>query len=168
MYLCRMRFREAISEISFNTSTICINYQLQALRERLTRVTNDFLGDFGPLLPQFDGERSRPCSQGMTRSQKPEDSHRGKMGPFLFDNEVPNILWKPLLSLFTLVWWCRVLLKRSGMVFEVLSRATMHWHGCHIDNSAGSILLLHQQKIEDFFRTLLRLPRPSLRPDLAS
>ena len=54
MYLCRIRFRETISKISFNMSTIFINYQLKTLRENLTRVTNEFMGDFGPLLPQFD------------------------------------------------------------------------------------------------------------------
>ena len=54
MYLCRIRFRETIPKISFNMSTICINYQLKTLRESLKRVTNDFLRDFGPLLSQFD------------------------------------------------------------------------------------------------------------------
>ena len=54
MYLCRIRFHTAIPKISFNISTICINYQLKTLRESLARVTNNFLGDFGSLLPQFD------------------------------------------------------------------------------------------------------------------
>ena len=49
-----LRFRETIIKISFNMSTICINYQLKTLRENLTRVTNDFLEDFGLFLPQFD------------------------------------------------------------------------------------------------------------------
>ena len=40
-------------------STICINYQLKTLRETLTRITNNFLGDFGPLLPQFDFKASK-------------------------------------------------------------------------------------------------------------
>ena len=44
MYLCRIRFREIISKVAFNMSTICINYQLKKLRVSLTRVTNDFLG----------------------------------------------------------------------------------------------------------------------------
>ena len=43
------------------------------------------------MLPNIDGERSRPCSQGMTRSQNPEDSDRGKMRPFLFGNEVRKV-----------------------------------------------------------------------------
>ena len=54
MHLCTIRFRETIPKISFNISTICMNYQLKTLRESQTRVTNDFLGDFGPLLLQFD------------------------------------------------------------------------------------------------------------------
>ena len=70
MYLCGIRFRETIPKISFNMSTICINYQLKMLRESLTRVTNDFLREW-----------SRPCSQGMSRLQNPEHSDRGKMGP---------------------------------------------------------------------------------------
>ena len=53
MYVCRIGFRETISKISFNMSIICINYQLKTLRESLTRITNDFLGDFDPLLSQF-------------------------------------------------------------------------------------------------------------------
>ena len=88
MYLCRIRFRETIPKISFNMSTICINYQLKMLRESLTRVTKEFwptpfavwrLG-----LPNFDSGRSRPCSQGMTRSQNPKDSDGRKMGPIPF------------------------------------------------------------------------------------
>ena len=54
MYLCRIRFRETIPKISFNMPTIGINYRLKTFRESLARVTNDFLGDFGPLLPQFE------------------------------------------------------------------------------------------------------------------
>ena len=30
----------------------------------------------------------------------------GRWSPFLFGNEVRNILWKPLLSLFGTMWWC--------------------------------------------------------------
>ena len=59
MYLCRIRFRETIPKISFNMSTICINYQLKTLRESLTRVTNDFLVNFGPLLPQLTFRTSK-------------------------------------------------------------------------------------------------------------
>ena len=54
MYLCRMRFRKTIPKISVKMFTICVNYQLMTLRESLTRVTNNFLGDFGLLLQQFD------------------------------------------------------------------------------------------------------------------
>ena len=54
IYLRRIRFKERVPKIPFNISTICIDYQLKTLRESLTRVTNDFLGDFGLLLLQFD------------------------------------------------------------------------------------------------------------------
>ena len=53
MYLGRIRFREVIFKIPFDNSSIYINYQLKTLRDGLTRVTNDFLGEFGLLL-QFD------------------------------------------------------------------------------------------------------------------
>ena len=47
-------------------------------------------------------------------------------------------------------------------------RSTIHQQGWHLDSSASSISPLDQQKSGDFFRTLLRLPRLSLRPDIAS
>ena len=59
MYLCRIRFRETIPKISFSMPTICINYNLKALRESLTRVTNDFQENFGPLFPQFTFRASK-------------------------------------------------------------------------------------------------------------
>ena len=128
MYLCRIRFRETISKISFNMSAICINYQL-TLRESLTRVTNYFQGDFGLLLPQFNlyafqtlMVNSRELALKVWPDPKNQRIQIGeRWGPFLFGNEVRNILWKQLLSLFGPMWWCRVLLKRPGTVFEVFS-----------------------------------------------
>ena len=61
----------------------------------LTRVVRAILS-----LPTFDCEWPRPCSQGMYISQNQEDSDRGKMGTFLFGNEVRVILGKSLLSPF--------------------------------------------------------------------
>ena len=61
-----------------------------------------------------------------------------RCGPLLIGNEVRNILWKPLLSLFGPIWWWRVILKRPGTVFEV------RWYpGQQCTNKDGiSIVLL--------------------------
>ena len=50
--------------------------------------------------------------------------------------------------------------KRRGTFFELLLCPGQQ--GCHFDNFAGSISPPDQQKRGDFYRTLSRLPRPSL------
>ena len=59
-------------------------------------------------------------------------------------------------------------LTRDGFGSTLVPRATMHQEGCHLGSSVGSISPLDQQIKGDFFRTLLRLPRPSLKLDIAS
>ena len=44
----------------------------------------------------------------------------------------------------------------------------MRQQRCHLDSFAGSILSTGQQQRGDFFRTLSRLPRPSLRRHIVS
>ena len=93
-------FRDTIPKLSFNMSTICINYHFKTLRERLSRVTNDFLWDFGPLLPQFDFYGFQTLMvNGRDLALKVWSDPKikriqigGRWGSFFFDNEVRTIL----------------------------------------------------------------------------
>ena len=130
MYLCRIRFRETISKIRFNMSTICINYQLKTFRKSLTQVTNDFLEDLArsfrsltfrafklwrwtveTLLSRYD---QIPKFRGFRSGED--------RGPFLFGYEVRNIHWKSLLSLFDPMWCAESCWKNQGR-FLKCSRA---------------------------------------------
>ena len=108
MCYCRKSNKYLIHKILFDMSFICVNKWLKTFRKRLSCITNYFLGDLGPLLLQFrlqgfqkfDVDWPRTYSQGMTRFQKRVIQIGGIWRPFLFRNEVRDILRKPSSSLF--------------------------------------------------------------------
>ena len=177
IYSCRIRFRETIPKISFNMSTICISYRLKTLRECLTRVTNDFLGDFGPLLPQLTFRASKLWWWTVEilllrydQVSKSRGFSSGEDGAY-----------------FSLVTKCGTFSENHSWVFLApCDGAECCWKdqgrfwmcsrdqgnyaptkGYHLDSSVGSISPLVKKR-RDFFRTLLRLVRLSLRSDIAS
>ena len=135
MYYCRKNNSKLIHKILFDMFTICVNNKLNTYRKSLTCVTNYFFGDFGPLLLQFHlqsfqnlmvSDRDLAFKVWLDPKIKGIQIRR-RWRIFLIGNEVRGILGKPLLSLFSLIWWCGVLLKRPGTFFEV-PRSSLRRH----------------------------------------